>query len=415
MSPPGRGGGSGGRGRVYGASRTGARWWRRRGVRSCDRRGRQQCDPSVGVERRAQRDRVLGMGIDHDRAAEPGRHLPGDQRDARRPPDQQHRVQVVGTQAGRRHHAGQGLDRRTEQRSDQLLQLGALQEHLALLAADPDRDGDRRLPRQRLLGVHAGPAELGDRGRRRLAVGAVVEGRPVGPQSAQDVAEHRLVDVDAAQALDALGPAQRLEPPVRPPPQDGGVEGATAEVVDRDGLPGGEAFRLRVPGRRGHGLGQQPGRRDLHQPQRLAQDVTLELSPVRRMGHGDGRRRTSLGLPDGGDDPPEHLGEAPVDGDRRTPQQQWGRVSHPALEPAGHAIGLVRSAPFRRVAHEEPAVRRQQHDRRHRRRPVPERRHLGPAVAGRGRGGVGGPEVDSQHVGHVSSATSRESPQDPRP
>jgi hypothetical protein len=111
-------------------------------VRSCDRRGRQRCETGVGVERRAQRDRVLGVGIDHDRAAESGRHLPSDHRDARRPPDQQHRVQVVGPQAGRRHHPGQGLDRRAKQRSDQLLQLGARQQHLALLAAEPHRDGD---------------------------------------------------------------------------------------------------------------------------------------------------------------------------------------------------------------------------------------------------------------------------------
>ena len=48
-----------------------------------------------------------------------------------------------------------------------------------------------------------------------------------------DVGEHRLVEVDAAEALDALGSTERLEA-VGGLAQHGGVEGAAAEVVDGD-------------------------------------------------------------------------------------------------------------------------------------------------------------------------------------
>ena len=66
--------------------------------------------------------------------------------------------------------------------------------------------------------------------------------------------EHGLVEVDAAEALDALGRADQLEA-VAGLAQHGGVERAAAEVVDRDDVAGADPLGRGVVDRRGLGLG----------------------------------------------------------------------------------------------------------------------------------------------------------------
>ena len=390
------------RGGDRGRTRGRRRGWGPRPGRRSHGRGRACRHACAGVERRPEGDRVLGVGVDRHRPSDPRRDQPGDERDAGRATDQEDRVHVLGPEPGRRHHAGQGVDGRAEQGPDELLELGPLEEDRVVHVAEPHRDRHRGLGGQRFLRVDAGAAELGcgDR-RRRVVVGDVTEDGAIGAEGAQHVGEHGLVDVDAAQALDALGSTQRLEPPVGPAPEDGGVERAAPQVVHRDRSAGGEALGLRVPGRGGHRLGQQPGGGQVHQAQRLAQHVSLELAPVRGVGHGHRRGRATLGLGDRGGDPAEDLGQAPVDGHRRATEQERGRVADAPLELAGHPVGLLGRPPLGGVADQELAVVAQEHDRRHRRGAVPERRHLGAPAPGDAGGRVGGAEVDAQRVGHV--------------
>ena len=149
------------------------------------------------------------------------------------------------------------------------------------------------------------------------------------------------------------------------------------------------------------GSAQQAGGGQVHEAQRLAQHVPLELAPVRGVGHGHCGGRTTLGLGDRGGDPAQDLGQAPVDRHRRATEQERGRVADAPLELAGHPVGLLRGPPLGGVADQELAVVAEEHDRRHRRGPVPERGHLGAPAAGDAGGRVGGAEVDAQRVGHV--------------
>ena len=69
------------------------------------------------------------------------------------------------------------------------------------------------------------------------------------PEAVVDVREHGVVEVDPAEAFDALGGAEDVDADVALA-QHGGVEGAAAEVVDRDGVAVGRGGGWRRSARR---------------------------------------------------------------------------------------------------------------------------------------------------------------------
>ena len=102
--------------------------------------------------------------------------------------------------------------------------------------------------------------------------------------------EQRLVEVDAAEPLEALGLTEQLEPVVGLA-QDRRVERAAAEVVDRDDRAGRHALLAGVVERGRLGLGEHRDRADVGLADRLLQEVELVRAVARRVAHRDGRRR----------------------------------------------------------------------------------------------------------------------------
>jgi NAD-specific glutamate dehydrogenase len=113
--------------------------------------------------------------------------------------------------------------------ADHRLELRAGEAHLGVALGQHHRDRHVGLRRQGLLGVDALLAQLGQPGGRARV--DVVECVGAEGQGVEDVPEHRVVEVDAAEALDAVGPPDDLEP-LRPRPHERGVERAAAQVVD---------------------------------------------------------------------------------------------------------------------------------------------------------------------------------------
>ena len=103
-------------------------------------------------------------------------------------------------------------------------------------------------------------------------------------------AEQRLVEVDAAEALEALGLAERLEAVVGLA-QDRRVERATAEVVDGDDRARRHALLARVVERGSLGLRQQRDRADVGLANGLLEQVELVCAVARGMAQRDRRRR----------------------------------------------------------------------------------------------------------------------------
>jgi hypothetical protein len=178
------------------------------------------------------------------------------------------------------------------------------------------------------------------------------------------VVEDRCVDVDPAQALDALRLPEDLEP-------GGGlaqyrrVEGAAPEVVHGHHRTGIDALLPRVERRRGLGLGGVGDR--LLQPRkadRLAQQVCLVRPPVRRMGHAHGRRRATFAGRDSVDHGPQQAGHQRLGRVRHAAEQDRCRIAQAALELPGHPVWFAQATPARRLAGDHGLVRTKQDDRR---------------------------------------------------
>ncbi len=166
------------------------------------------------------------------------------------------------------------------------------------------------------------------------------------------MAEHRLVEVDAAQPFDALGLAQQLEARsgVR---QHGRVEGTASEVVDPNHIAQVDAFPPGVLQGGGLGLGQQQRRLHPCRPQGLHQQLGLEGTPVRRVGDGH-----TLGhLPFLGghlcDQESRDLREQRIRRPGRPPEQHRRRVAEAPLEVPRQPPGLVQPAAYGGVTDEE--------------------------------------------------------------
>ena len=124
-----------------------------------------------------------------------------------------------------------------------------------------------------------------------------------------------LVEVDAAQALDALRPAKRLEPVGRLA-QHRRVEGATTEVVDGNHVVDIDPFSGRILHCRSDWLGHERRILQAGQLDGLAEQVDLELTPACRVRHGDSIWGCPLTRGHVGDDLAQHRSHQTLGGER---------------------------------------------------------------------------------------------------
>ncbi|GAA3248465.1 hypothetical protein GCM10017691_58650 [Pseudonocardia petroleophila] len=360
-------------------------------------------------ERGALGDGVLGVGVDGDGAPELLGHQLRDQRDPGGPSDEQDRGELVGRQPRGTDGAAQRGHGLLHLRADHRLELAAVQADRAARPRQQHRDGDLGVAAQRLLGLGAVAAHAGD-GRQRGGVGGVEAGEHLG-QAVADVVEDGLVEVDAAQALQALGPPEQAEPggPGTGPRRvgladDGRVERAAAEVVDGD-----RGARLDALGRgvvQGGGLGLgEVGDRDALCGEGPGEQVALVRAPRRGVGDGDPGGGPALALGDAVDDPADQPGGellgrpgAPGDDDR-------GGVADAALELADDAVGVGERPALGGVPDDHGAVGGQEQHGGDGRAAGPERDDLGlhPATVvgpAHRRGGVRRPQIDPELVSH---------------
>ena len=291
------------------------------------------------------------MRIDHDRSPQGVPQQLVDQGDLGRSADQKHGGEILRGDAG----GGQGPPERLHSglhgRRDHLLERFPGHGHV------PDRVGQRHRDLrlfaggERLLRVHA-VAVHGGQDRSGVGIVRVQRGDRTA-QIAVDVVHDRLVEVGAAEPLDALGGTDDLQP-VPAVAHHRAVEGATAQVVDgqqavRGHRPGGAVVRGR-----GHRLGDGEYRRALwagHGVQlglRAGQAGQVRdggelLTPVRAPHRGVGQHdplgRATLRLGDGIQHGAEQGGHQRGGGEGRTREDHRGGITQAALEfprrPAG--------------------------------------------------------------------------------
>ena len=192
--------------------------------------------------------------------------------------DEQHAPDRRHLQPGALHRAAQRGDGVVETRAHHRLELATRQPHAGGEAGNGNRDRGVGVLGEGFLGAHALVAEHGE-GLADIGLGAVELGElPV--EGGLDVREHRLVEIDAAEALDAVGGAEHLEAVVVEADHRG-IEGAAPEVVDGDGVAGVELPDRRVPAGRRTRFGDQLDRVEPGDLGRRAQDVELEVAPRR--------------------------------------------------------------------------------------------------------------------------------------
>ena len=135
-------------------------------------------------------------------------------------------------------------------RPDHVFELAAGEPDVEVAVRQEHRDGRLGVDRQRLLGRDAVLPQPGQRDAGLRVAQVELAERAAGAEV--DVGEDRVVEVDAAEPLDALGAAEDVDAGggSRALAQHGGVEGAAAEVVDRHRVAVGEVLGPRRSGRR---------------------------------------------------------------------------------------------------------------------------------------------------------------------
>ncbi len=278
-------------------------WHHDRCTRRCrcglgnDPRRRHECGGArPGDDRRAQRDRVLRMRVGHRRPSGLRRDHPFDQRNPGRPADQQHPGQLPDVELSGVHRPDQGADRGLDRRADESLELGPGEAGEEVPVRQQHRNRRLGVGRQRLLGLHAFLTQPGHgrcrRGRGQVEVGERATVLVVDPL------QDRLVEVDAAEPFHSVRVAHHLDG-VAAFAQHRGVEGAAAEVVDREGVALAEQPGRAVERGRRLRLGQrhvilQPG-----QPGDLLEQFPPVRPPGRRTGQRHPVRRAALDPRDG--------------------------------------------------------------------------------------------------------------------
>ena len=216
---------------------------------------------------------------------------------------------------------------------------------------------------------------------------------------------HGLVEVDPAEAFDALGLTHRHES-VADTTHDGRVERATAEVVDRDDAAFLDPLARREVHRGRLGLGDEPRAGHPGNGGCLFEELTLVRPPVGWMGDRDRGRRPTLALGDGVDDVPDDGGHQALRRVRRVPENDRRGVAEPPLELACQPGRLLLAAARGGIADEQFTVVTQQHGGRDRRGVVAQSDDLDPAIAGHRGGRERGTEIDPEGVTHATSDSS---------
>ena len=264
-----------------------------------------------------------------------------------------------------------------------------------------EQHGDRRarVGRQRLLGFDAVRTEPSHARLRHRIVGVETVERAT--EGRGDVREDGFVDVDPAEVLDAFRCAEDLEA-VLGLAQDGGVERAAAEVVDRDRLARLHSLRRRVVDRRRFRLAQDGGLPHLRHADGLTEQVELVGTPVGRMRHGHVVGRATLHLDHVVERPAQHLAHERLGRHRRAAEEQRRGVADPSLELPSDPSGLARGAAVGGVARQDLFVFSKEHDGRHDRSAITQGNDRRLAVLDDRRGGVRRADVDAEPVGHWS-------------
>ncbi len=353
--------------------------------------------PAAGVEGGAEGHGVLGMDVDGHGPADLGLDQLGHEGDAGRAPHQQHRFDLLGGHTSGVEHPTQCPDGLTDGRADHRLELGPGDADLALQAGEQHRDGGMAVAGQRLLGFDALLAQAGQGSQRGRIFG--VESVEGAVERSDYEPEHRLVEVDPTQAVDALGGAEDLET-ARALAQDGGIEGAAAEVVDGDHLAGLHPCRAGVVDGGGFGFAQGGHLAEPREAHRLGQHVELERAPVGGMGQGDRVGRPALALGDGVDHRAQELGHERFGRVGRTTEEDGRGIPQPPLELAGHPTGLGDGTTVGGVAGEHHLVVPQEHHGGDAGGPGAQTNDLGVPVVVDGDRGVGRAEIDSEVVAH---------------
>jgi hypothetical protein len=237
-----------------------------------------------------------------------------------------------------------------------------VQPHRAAGRRKQHRDRHLGVAAQCLLGLGALAPDARDGGQHgRIGVVELREG--VG-HALEDVFEHGLVEVDAAEPFETLRPADQPEVDVALA-HDRGVERAATEVVDRDRGPGAHPLVRGVGHGRRLGLGQERDGEALVR-ERGGQQLLLVLSPCRGVGDRDPVGGAALALGDAVDHPADEPRGQVLRRPRPACDHHGRRIADAPLELPDHAVRVGQGPALCGVADHDGAVRPDEDHRRHR-------------------------------------------------
>ncbi len=263
-----------------------------------------------------------------------------------------------------------------------------------------EQDGHLRLVvgGQCLLRRDAVLPQAGQGGRARLVVGIEVGEQP--PGGLVDEGDHGLVEVDPAEPLDADRAPDELHR-AGALGEHGRLEGAAAEVVDRERRAGVEPVDRQVLVSRGLGVGH--GHRVLEAGRHgdVLEEPAAVRAPAGGVGQHDPPRRQATDRLDAGQDVAQDRGQQVARGLGVLAEQHRGRITEPAADEPGGVGGVGRGAAGGELPGDEGVGVAAVDDGGDGGRPVPEGDHLDAAVlVGDRRGHGGPPEVDPEDMGH---------------
>ena len=211
-----------------------------------------------------------------------------------------------------------------------------------------------------------------------------------------DVHDHHLVEVDAAESLEAFGRPEDLGTAFVAL-HDRRVERAAAEVIDRDDVAGREPTEAGVVHGGGYRLGYEGDRADSGQPPGFAQQVELVVTPCRGVGEDDCVRTGAGACGRDRYDVTQQVTHQRFRAIRLARHDHRCRVAEPALGLADAGGRIGEDLPFGAFARDD-VVAVERDDRRHRGRVRAERQHFGARAAADRGGGPRRTEVDAERV-----------------